>query len=100
MKQFNLNLPETSGSLVLVPREFLESLAENQQRILEHLEAKQSQNLTGEYISEEDARKELSKGATWFWTKRKTGELPSKKVGGKVWYKRADLLQLFEKASS
>lgn len=84
----------------MVPRDFLESLAENQQKILDHLEGKQSQNITGEYISEEDARKELGKGATWFWTKRKSEELPFKKVGGKVWYNKADLLLLFEKASS
>ena len=89
-------LPEQNESFVLVPRAWLESLAENQQRILEHLEGKQKQNLTGDYISEETAKKEFGKGNTWFWNKRKSGELPFVKVGGKVWYHQSDLLNLFK----
>ena len=100
MRKLNTTQPEPNESFVLVPRAWLESLADKQQRILEHLERKQSQNLTGRHISEEDARKELGKGSTWFWERRKTGELPFVKVGGKVYYNKADLLKLFERAST
>lgn len=95
MNRFKQNLPEQNESFVLVPRAWLESLAENQQKILEHLEGKQKPNLTGEYISEKEAIEELGKKSTWFWNKRKSGELPFVKVGGKVWYHQADLLRLF-----
>ena len=95
MRKLTTTLPEQNDSFVLVPRAWLESLAENQQRILEHLEGKQKPNLTGDYISEKDAIEELGKGSTWFWNKRKSGELPFVKVGGKVWYHQADLLNLF-----
>ena len=96
MNKKNTTIPEPNESFVLVPRAWLESLAENQQRILEHLEVKQKQNLTGDYISEDVAKKEFGKGNTWFWNKRKSGVLPSVKVGGKVWYHQADLLNLFK----
>ena len=95
MRKLTTTLPEQNESFVLVPRAWLESLAENQQRILDHLEGKQKPNLTGEYISEKDAIEELGKKSTWFWNKRKSGKLPFVKVGGKVWYHQADLLNLF-----
>jgi hypothetical protein len=99
MKFNNSFQTESNGSLVLVPQAFLESLAENQNKILEFLQMKKSPTLTGDYVPEEEAKKEFGKGTTWFWERRKTGELPSVKVGSKVYYKRADLLKLFERAS-
>lgn len=96
MKYNNSFQTESNGSLVLVPQAFLESLAENQKKILEFLQVKKSPSLTGDYVPEEEAKKEFGKGTTWFWEKRKTGELPYVKVGCKVYYKRANLLALFD----
>ena len=90
---------ETDERFVLVPQAQIESLVENQKKILAYLEKGQPPNLTGNYVSEEEAKKEFSKGTTWFWERRKTGELPFVKVGGKVYYNKEDLLQLFEKAN-
>jgi hypothetical protein len=50
-----------------------------------------------EYISEADAKKMFDKKTTWFWERRRAGELPYTKVGSQVYYKRKDLIQYLEK---
>lgn len=100
MKNSLSNRTESSKSLVLVPQEFLESIAEQQQRILEVLERSIPSSLTGDHIPEHEARQSLGKGSTWFWEQRKSGALPYTKVGGKVYYRRSDLAKLFNQSSS
>ncbi|MBT3802350.1 MAG: hypothetical protein HOD63_07990 [Bacteroidetes bacterium] len=38
----------------------------------------------------------LGKGTTWFWQKRRDGELNFRKVGNKIYYKLSDIEKLFE----
>ena len=80
-----------------IPTNFLETLNDNQDKILKLLEQKNYSNLLDDYIPENVAKKEFGMSTTWFWERRKSGELPFVKVGGRVFYRRSALLGLFEK---
>lgn len=86
-----------SKSSKKVPSDILQSLNDNQNQILKLLEQKNYSNLFDDYIPENVAKKEFGMGTTWFWERRKSGELPFVKVGGRVFYKRSALIGLFEK---
>ena len=63
---------------------------------LEDIDKKIEKPLTvDDYVSERDAKKMLQRGTTWFWEKRNQG-LPWFKLGAEVYYKRSDLLSLFQ----
>ena len=83
-------------SYLLVPREFLESISENQKRIIALLEQKNghSGNSIGNYIPESEAKKLLGKKTTWFWKMRSSGQLLYYKVGNKVFYNMNDIIKL------
>lgn len=53
------------------------------------------QTSVSDYISEQDAKKLLARGTTWFWERRKMG-LPFFKLGAEVYYKKNDLLTLIQ----
>lgn len=80
-----------------VPSDFLQSLNDNQNKILKLLEQKNSSNPLHNYIPGNIAKKEFGMSTTWFWERRKSGELPFVKVGGRVFYIRSALIGLFEK---
>jgi hypothetical protein len=50
----------------------------------------------GDYIDEDQAMKILRRQKTWFWNKRKTGELPGKKAAGRWYYKVVDINKFIE----
>jgi|TARA_B110000908_G_C9889194_1_gene286064 hypothetical protein len=63
---------------------------------LEDIDKRLEKPLTvDDYVSERDAKKMLKRGTTWFWEKRNQG-LPWFKLGAEVYYKRSDLLSLFQ----
>lgn len=97
MNYFKNNRTDSDNSLILVPQAFLNSLEAKQNKILELLDQKiPKQNVTGDYISETLAKETLGKKTTWFWEQRKKGILPYVKVGGRVFYHKKHILELFE----
>jgi hypothetical protein len=52
-----------------------------------------------DYKSEQEAKELLHRGTTWFWERRKAGELPYTKLGGQVYYKTSDLVKYLEDRS-
>jgi len=54
----------------------------------------------GDYINEKEAKNMLNKGTTWFWNKRKAGELKAKKAGNNWYYQRKDIIKFIENGSS
>jgi len=52
-----------------------------------------------DYVTEQEAKKLLKRGTTWFWELRRTG-LPYSKLGGQVYYKMSDLKALLENGTS
>ena len=53
-----------------------------------------------DYVSELEAKKLLGRGTTWFWERRRSGELPYTKLGGQVFYLMKDLVKYLEDRSS
>ncbi len=53
-----------------------------------------------DYVSELEAKKLLVRGTTWFWERRRSGELPYTKLGGQVFYLMKDLIKYLEERSS
>ena len=53
-----------------------------------------------DYVSELEAKKLLGRGTTWFWERRRSGELPYTKLGGQVYYLKSDMIKYLEDLSS
>jgi hypothetical protein len=78
--------------LVIVPYEKLDDLMQKVNKISEAIvQAKPERNVLGDYISEKQAKELLSKGTTWFWNKRKSGELTGRKAGNQWYYRKSDI---------
>jgi hypothetical protein len=82
---------------VMLPAEEYEVILKMTKEIHQHLFEKQSSSkLLNDFISESDAQKEFGRKTTWFWTQRKNGRLPYKRLGTRIYYQKADLLKLFD----
>jgi hypothetical protein len=82
---------------VMLPADEFEEILKMTKEIHQQLcEKKSSPKLLNEFISEVDAKKEFGRQTTWFWSQRKNGRLPYKRLGTKVYYQKEDLLKLFE----
>lgn len=83
---------------LLVPKSWLKSISESQQKILSLLEGTNPAGATGigDYIPETEARKLLGRKTTWFWNMRTTGQLPFAKVGNKIFYLKEDIKNLLD----
>lgn len=80
---------DNQNTFYLIPKEALDDLIQAIQdirRIQAMLEKSCNSDALGDYIPEEDAMKLLGRGKTWFWSKRKSGELPGKKAAGRWYY--------------
>ena len=53
-----------------------------------------------DYVSELEAKQLLGRGTTWFWERRRSGELPYTRLGKQVYYLRKDLVKYLEDRSS
>ena len=53
-----------------------------------------------DYVSELEAKQLLGRGTTWFWERRRPGELPYTRLGVQVYYLRKDLVKYLEDRSS
>lgn len=89
-------------SLVIVPYEKMDELIQKLDKIDKNVAnlLQQNNSLLGDFITEKDAKVILSKGTTWFWNKRKSGELKGKHVGNTWYYKKADIIKLIERGST
>lgn len=98
MKHNNSNKNKNQGGLYLIPQSFIDSIKEDQQKIIELLSnsnSNSSQNL-GNYISESEAKKLLGRQTTWFWGMRTSGQLMFTKVGNKIFYSKEDIIKLLD----
>lgn len=81
----------------IVPYENMEHLLEKVENICQAvLSRKQEKNGIGDYISEQEAKDLLGKGTTWFWNKRKSGELVGRKAGNKWYYKQSEIFNFID----
>ena len=82
--------------LVIVPYDKLEDLMQKVDKISQAIiQSRPEKNALGDFISEKQAKEILSKGTTWFWNKRKSGELTGRKAGNQWYYRKSDNIQRF-----
>ncbi len=96
MKQNNSDKNENKDGLYLIPQSFLNSIKEDQQKILELLSNPNTSQNLGDYIPESEAKKLLGRQTTWFWNMRTSGQLAFTKVGSKIYYAKSDFVKLFD----
>ena len=90
-------MAEDLTKLVIVPYDKLDDLMQKVNEISETLsQSKSGKNGLGEYITEKQAKELLSKGTTWFWNKRKSGELTGRKAGNQWYYRKSDIQYFIE----
>ena len=89
---------ENEEGFYLVPRKVLKDIADSNTRILTMLEQGNNNPAIGigDYISEKDAMKMLSKKTTWFFNMRKSGKLTGHKIGGTNFYDRKEIIGLLD----
>lgn len=96
MSSTNHSLEETE--YVMIPRKELNTITELLRQVLEKVSTQPSNDISinPEYVDEKEACIIFKRKTTWFWDKRKSGELPFSKVLGKNYYKRSDILAMFD----
>lgn len=99
MKSNNINPNKTDQDekFVLVSSRTITRLEEKLSEIHDFLLNTDSK--TGQlpgYVSEKQAMELFNRSHTWFWEKRKSGELKCSKIGRTIYYKQEDLLALVE----
>jgi hypothetical protein len=77
--------------LMAVPSEMLEQIIQKLDELSAVVKGGHPEKL-GDWISEKEAQKLLGRKATWFWNRRKNGELVFTKVGNKIMYSRESIL--------
>lgn len=88
---------ENITKFVIVPYERMDELLQKVDKLSEALmNAKQDKGALGEFITEKEAKELLSKGTTWFWNKRQSGELVGRKAGNQWYYKKSEILKFIE----
>lgn len=91
------------NTFYLIPKEALDELIQAIQDIRQvqvMLESSNRKEAMGDWIPEEDAMELLGRGKTWFWDKRKTGELPGKKAAGRWYYKLSEINKYIENGTN
>ena len=89
----------TEEGYYLVPKAWLQAIAQKEDRILSLLEngnIATPNDCIGEYITEDEAKRQLGRKTTWFWSMRTTGQLPFSKIGKKIFYLKSDIKKLIE----
>ncbi|NVO11643.1 MAG: hypothetical protein HXX16_16900 [Bacteroidales bacterium] len=88
---------EDLSRLVIVPYERMEELLRKVERLSEAiLRPSPEKNPLGDYMPEKRAKEVLSKQSTWFWNKRKSGELVGRKAGNQWYYRVSDIQKFIE----
>ena len=94
---------EQHNTFILIPKEILDELIkaiQDLKQLQDTLRNENSSGVLGDYIAEEDAMKVLARGKTWFWNKRKSGDLPAKKAAGRWYYHKDDITKYIENGRS
>lgn len=92
---------KTQQVFFMLPQKDVEEIRDTLKDIQGKLSGKSSkENTLGDYISEKEAQELLNRKTTWFWQKRKTGELIGKKAGNQWFYKMTDIQSFIENGKS
>jgi hypothetical protein len=82
---------------LLVPQEDVEEIRNTLRDIKGQLSGNKNKvKVLGDYISEKEAQELLNRKTTWFWQKRKSGELSGKKAGNQWFYRKEDIISFID----
>ncbi len=88
---------KTQQVFLLVPQEEVEEIRNTLRDIKGQLLANKSKvKELGDYISEKEAQELLNRKTTWFWQKRKSGELSGKKAGNQWFYLKEEIIRFID----
>lgn len=89
---------QNKNEFILVRQSDMHDVNEKISKIIRLLNGEESsEKIKSKYVSEEEARKLFKRSATWFWQKRKAGEIDFHKVGKSTYYSIDDLKTFFKK---
>jgi hypothetical protein len=94
---------EDKHTFYLIPKETLDELIQairDIKGIQEEIGKGVNSSALGDYIPEDRAMELLGRGKTWFFNKRKSGELPGKKAAGRWYYRNQDIIKYIEDGQS
>ena len=85
----------------LIPKEALDELIQaikDLKMLQDEIGKGGNSEALGDYIPEDKAMELLDRGKTWFFYKRKSGELPGKKAAGRWYYLKEDIKKYIQNA--
>ena len=92
---------KTQQIFVMLPQEDVDEIRNTLKDIKGKLTIeKDKARVLGDFISEKEAQELLNRKTTWFWQKRKSGELNGKKAGNQWFYKKEDIIGFIENSVS
>ena len=95
-KNFGTNHDHDGELLVMVPIALLTAIGLKQDELLQLIQkGHHHAPALKDYLSEEEAKKLLSKGKTWFFNMRNLCKLSGVKVGATRFYKMTEIQELF-----
>lgn len=90
---------EDQNYFMMMPKDFVEEirqLAKDVNVLINHMPNSGNSSALGEWVPESEAQKTLGRKTTWFYYKRKSGELKGRKRGNKWWYAKSEILKFIE----
>jgi hypothetical protein len=92
---------DKNNTFYLIPKEAFDELIQavkELKQIQDEIGKGITSSALGDFIPEETAMELLGRGKTWFFNKRKSGELPGKKAAGRWYYRKDDILKYIQNA--
>jgi hypothetical protein len=87
-----MKISQTSTLVIMDKEELKETFREIITDLVPSIEmSKRQEKSVGEHIPQSEAMRILNRKTTWFYLKRKSGELPAKKSGNQWWYLKEDI---------
>lgn len=88
-----------NNSFVMIPSQIWEGILSEIKEIKTYIKNNKGEEGLGDYITEDEAKKLLSRKTTWFWGMRKDGNLKFSKVGNRIYYLKHDIINLIVNSS-
>jgi hypothetical protein len=91
------------STFYLIPKEDMDELIQavrDLRAMREEMGSGSNSEALGDYVAEEKAMELLCRGKTWFWSKRKSGELIGRKAAGRWYYQLNNLKKFIENGKS
>lgn len=90
-------MKEYLPKFVIVPYDKMDELMQKVDKLCEtSCNSKHDKGVLDGYVTEKEAKELLSKGTTWFYNKRISGELVGSKAGNQWYYQKSEIIKFIE----